>query len=141
MLDSGLFECDKDRNEARTRMRTAPRSPSIRFRVEPGDVPPEKAARRLHLTLDEFEACKFRLFSRGFPRPDPDTGMYDLEAVDRWRRSRHPRLHDELTAAPALDESRHPSGIGMGDRIRAAKERKGHVRAAALREGAAKGQR
>lgn len=31
-----------------------PKAPSIRFRVEPGDVPPEKAARRLHLTLADF---------------------------------------------------------------------------------------
>ncbi len=75
-----------------------PRAPDIRFRVEPGDVPAEKAARRLHLTPAAFEACKVRLFMRGFPRPDPDTGMYDLDAIDQWRRRRHPSLFSDLTA-------------------------------------------
>lgn len=69
-----------------------PRAPagSIRHPVAPRDVPPEKAARRLHLTLAQFEALQAELFDRGFPRPDPTTGMYDLVAIDAWmnRRSR-----------------------------------------------------
>lgn len=73
------------------------RAPDIRYRVEPGDVPAEKVARRLHLSLSAFETCKTKLFVRGFPRPDPDTGMYDLDAVDRWRHRRHPSLFPELT--------------------------------------------
>jgi hypothetical protein len=56
----------------------------IRFRVSPRDVPAEKAARRLHLTLCEFEQKKDELFGRGFPYPDPTTGMYDLVAIDTW---------------------------------------------------------
>jgi hypothetical protein len=62
---------------------------TIRFRVEPRDVPPELAARRLGLTLAQFEALLPRLLSRGFPASDPDTGHYDLDAIDRWRERRH----------------------------------------------------
>jgi hypothetical protein len=69
-----------------------PKANSVRFSVEPRDVPPEKAARRLHLTLADFERKLPELFDRGFPRPDPTTHMFDLEAIDHWRRSRHPRL-------------------------------------------------
>jgi len=57
---------------------------SVRFRVDPRDVPVEKAARRLGLTLAAFEEVKDRLFARGFPRPDPDTGLFDLKAVEDW---------------------------------------------------------
>jgi hypothetical protein len=70
------------------------RPKSVRFRVDPGDVPADKAARRLHLTLPEFQEKLPRLIERGFPPADPDTGMFDLEAIDQWRRSRHPRLFD-----------------------------------------------
>ncbi|EIZ83643.1 hypothetical protein WYO_3656 [Methylobacterium sp. GXF4] len=79
--------------------RSVPRAPAVRFTVDPADIPAEKVARRLHLTITQFEACKIRLFTRGFPRPDPDTGMYCLEAVDRWRQRRHPSLFPELTPA------------------------------------------
>ncbi len=78
-----------------------PRAPSVRFRVEPGDIPAEKVARRLHLTPAQFDAVRPRLFMRGFPRPDPDTGMYCLEAIDRWRHLRHPSLFPELVALGA----------------------------------------
>ena len=57
---------------------------SIRHRVDPRDVPAEKAARRLGLTLAAFEEVKDRLFARGFPRPDGDTGLFDLKAVEDW---------------------------------------------------------
>ncbi len=59
-------------------------SARIRFRVSPRDVPAEKAARRLHLTLFEFEQKKDELFRRGFPRADETTGMFDLLAIDAW---------------------------------------------------------
>ena len=61
----------------------------IRFSVNPRDVPAQKAARRLHLTEAEFDAVKEELFARNFPRPDPTTGMYDLDAIDAWMTSRH----------------------------------------------------
>ena len=56
----------------------------VRFSVAPRDIPPTKAARRLHLTLCEFERMKEELYRRGFPRPDPTTGHYDLVKIDRW---------------------------------------------------------
>jgi hypothetical protein len=62
---------------------------SIRYPVEPRDVPAVKAARRLHLTLKEFEGMKHELFRRGFPRPDPTTGNFDLLEIDRWMDGRH----------------------------------------------------
>ena len=71
--------------DTETRPRQSLRSASIRYPVDPRDVPPEKAARRLHLTLAEFESKKAELFDRGFPQPDPTTGMYDLVAIDAWQ--------------------------------------------------------
>jgi len=64
----------------------------MRFRVEPRDVPPEMAARRLGKTQSEFEAILPNLFARGFPKPDADTGNFDLDAIDEWRRRRHHHL-------------------------------------------------
>jgi hypothetical protein len=68
---------------------TGPRQAGIRYRVDPRDVPPEKAARRLHLTLARFNELLPNLIKRGFPKPDPDTAMFDLDAIDLWRKSRH----------------------------------------------------
>jgi hypothetical protein len=61
---------------------------SIRFKVEPRDVPASKAARRLHLSLDEFRVKLPSLLARGFPPPDPTTGHYYLPAVDKWMEAR-----------------------------------------------------
>lgn len=88
--------------------RSVPRAPTVRFSIDPADIPAEKVARRLHLTLSQFEACKTRLFMRGFPRPDPDTGMYCLEAIDRWRLHRHPSQFPELTGADSAVSSPAP---------------------------------
>ena len=60
------------------------RAPSLRFPIDPRDVMAAKAARRLGLTEQEFDSIKERLFARGFPRPDPDTGLYDLKAIEEW---------------------------------------------------------
>lgn len=98
----------------------------IRHKIDPGDVPPEKAARRLGLTLAEFTAKLPALAQRGFPTVDPTTGMYDLDAIDLWRRSRNPRLYG-LTPLPDAAE---PKASGMGERFREAKERKRHDTAA-----------
>jgi hypothetical protein len=65
-----------------------------------GDVPPGKVAQRLGLSLADFELRRPDLHSRGFPPPDPTTGCYCIEAVDRWRLSRHKDLFPELLAAP-----------------------------------------
>jgi hypothetical protein len=78
-------------------------SAAIRFAVEPGDVPPTKAARRLHLTLEEFQEKLPALLARGFPSADPTTGMYDLTAIDLWRASRFPHLTGLTRRAEATD--------------------------------------
>ena len=57
---------------------------SIKFAVQPRCVPLEKAAKRLHLSPSDFMAIRDRLEKRRFPRSDPDTGMYDLAAIDAW---------------------------------------------------------
>jgi hypothetical protein len=94
----------------------------IRYRVDPADVPPEKAARRLHLTLERFIEVLPKLMERGFPPPDPDTGMFDLEAIDLWRRSRHSRAA-ELTGPPAGPQLVPDTQASMVERFVAAKER------------------
>jgi hypothetical protein len=78
-----------------------PRPNSIRFAVEPRDVPPEKAARKLHLTLAEFNEVLPELYARGFPRKDPTTGMFDLKAIDAWQDARS-GLSPALTEQPLL---------------------------------------
>lgn len=56
----------------------------IRFSVEPRLIPTAKAARRLHLTLQEFEQKLRALEQIGFPEPCPVTGFYDIAAIDAW---------------------------------------------------------
>jgi len=64
----------------------------MRFRVDPRDVPAEYAARRLGMSEAEFTAALPTLFARGFPQADPDTGNYDMHAIDRWCDARHSHL-------------------------------------------------
>jgi hypothetical protein len=66
-----------------------------------GDVSPGAVAHRLGLSLAEFDLRREELHGRGFPQPDPTTGCYCIEAVDRWRLARHKHLFPELLAAPA----------------------------------------
>lgn len=100
-------------------------APAIRFRVDPAYAPADKIARRLCLSEAQFEACRPQLFARGFPMPDETTGMYDLEAVDRWRKRQRPDLYPELTRDPAAFEASAPRK-SMGDRFVEAKMRHGH---------------
>lgn len=65
---------------------------AIRLKVAVRDAPVTKAARKLGLTLEQFRVKLPELYERGFPRPDPTTGMFDLEAIDRWQSNRHPHL-------------------------------------------------
>ena len=60
----------------------------IRFKIEPRDVPPSKAARRLGLSPEQFRQKLPQLLNRGFPPPDPTTGNYYLPAIDQWMASR-----------------------------------------------------
>jgi hypothetical protein len=66
-----------------------------------GDVAAGIVAELLGLSLPDFEARCPLLHDRGFPEPDPTTGLYCVEAVDRWRLRRHPKLFPELTTTPA----------------------------------------
>lgn len=102
----------------------------IRHRVDPGDVPAEKAARRLHLTLDRFNELLPKLTARGFPAADPDTGYYDLDAIDMWRKRRNPKIFGLTETPPDGQPAAEPKPAGMGDRFRETKERKRHDRVA-----------
>jgi hypothetical protein len=64
-----------------------------------GDVAASLAAELLGLSLTDFEARRPALRERGFPEQDPTTGLYCIEAVDRWRMRRHPSLFRESTTA------------------------------------------
>jgi hypothetical protein len=56
------------------------------------------------LTPDQFVECRRRLYARGFPVPDETTGLYDIEAIDRWRMRQRPDLYPEVqTALPAVE--------------------------------------
>jgi hypothetical protein len=73
----------------------------IRYRVDPLDIPTEKAARRLHLTVGQFREKLPELLQRGFPPADPTTGMFFLPAIDKWMASRTglttgTGLHDDV---------------------------------------------
>ena len=57
---------------------------ALRFRIDPRDVPADKAARVLGPTIAAFSAALPRLQNRGFPAADPDTGNYDLKAIEAW---------------------------------------------------------
>jgi hypothetical protein len=63
-----------------------------------GDVATATVAELLGLSVPDFEARRPELRERGFPGPDPTTGLYCIEAVERWRLLRHPQLFPELTA-------------------------------------------
>jgi hypothetical protein len=93
---------------------------AIRFRVEPGDVPPDVAARRLGVSLADFTEMLPRLLARGFPSPDPDTGNFDLDAIDAWRRARNPHLFGGGAEMQARDAS-----TVVQDRIAAMRARRG----------------
>jgi hypothetical protein len=73
------------------------RPPRIPLR---GDVPVGIVARLLGLSAEDFERARAELEARGFPKPDPTTSRYCIEAVDRWRLRRHVPLFPELGAVP-----------------------------------------
>jgi hypothetical protein len=64
-----------------------------------GDISRALVARRLGMTLADFEARRGELEARNFPQPDETSGLYCIEAVDRWRLQRFPKLFPELTHA------------------------------------------
>jgi hypothetical protein len=81
----------------------------IRFKVDPRDVPPAKAARRLHLTEAEFFDKLDQLHGRGFPNADPVTGHFDLRAIDTWMDLRHGELFK--ASQPTFSASAHQASL------------------------------
>lgn len=81
---------------------------TMRFTLPPGgDCPPATAARRIWLSVEMFEAKLPELLERGFPPADPTTGNFDLDAIDAWRRGRHPRLfREQLTPQATARDAR-----------------------------------
>ena len=80
-----------------------------------GDVAPALVAELLGLSLTDFNVRLEALHARKFPDPDPTTGLYCIEAVDRWRLRRHPNLFPELTAASTAAHA----GAVFDERMRA----------------------
>jgi hypothetical protein len=66
------------------------------------------------MALAEFTAALPNLIERGFPKADPDTGNFDLRAIDRWCDARHAHLFDNGAAMEARD-----AGTVAKDRIEA----------------------
>ena len=64
-----------------------------------GDVSRSHVAQLMGLSGPDFDAVRPQLEERGFPRPDPTTGLYCIEAVDRWRLRRHASMFPQLTGA------------------------------------------
>lgn len=87
----------------------------LRFRLPDGtgDVPADVAARRLGLSRQQFMKVLPDLVNRGFPRADPTTGNYDLEAIDAWRRSRNPQLFQLTASLSPL----HPTNAVIKERL------------------------
>lgn len=71
---------------------SAPRPAPVRNKVEPRDGTIAQAARKLHLTVEDFRKKLPELYARKFPKPDPTTGMWDLKAIDRWQDARNPQV-------------------------------------------------
>ena len=78
--------------------------PSVRYHVTPRDAPDAIAARVLGLTVAQFHEKLPALLARGFPKADETTELYDLDAIDEWRRRRHPQLF--LTAPEQARDAR-----------------------------------
>lgn len=84
----------------------------LRYHIRPRDAPADVAGRLLGLTEAKFADVLPALLARGFPQPDPTTGLFDLDAIEEWRRQRHPHLF--LTATEKARDAR----AVVGDRIR-----------------------
>ena len=76
----------------------------MRFHVQPRCVPAQAAARRLGLTLAQFEGSLDAMRQFGFPLPDPVTGHYDLEAIDRYVERRNPDYFGAVTSGEAVTD-------------------------------------
>ena len=71
------------------------------------DLSAREVARRMGVDETRFaDMLPGLIRSRRFPAPDPDTGRFDPEAVERWRRLRNSHLFPELTAPPSAIDAR-----------------------------------
>ena len=87
-----------------------------RFRIPPGDITDREAADRMGIAPADFAAVLPNLIERGFPKPDPDTGNFDLDAIDAWRKLRHPHLFN----SPDYSMGARDASTVAQDRIAAA---------------------
>lgn len=71
-----------------------------------GDGTLADAGRLLNLGEADMRTKLAPLIARGFPQPDPTTGMIDLDAVLQWRRLRHPALFGLMGQQPAAQDAR-----------------------------------
>ena len=78
----------------------------MQFTAKPRDLPPAEAARWLGIDVAEFNAKLPNLLARGFPKPDPDTGNFDMLAIDRWCDARNPHLFGGEVPMQALMPAR-----------------------------------
>ena len=74
--------------------------PSVRYHVTPRDAPAAVAARVLGLTEGQFQEKLPALLARGFPKADETTKLFDLDAIDEWRRRRHPQVYLTADGSP-----------------------------------------
>lgn len=82
----------------------------MRFHVQPRCVPPAVAARRIGVSEARFRDLADDLLGHGFPLPDPVTGNYDLEAIDRYIDRRNAEL---LAKQPADNDAETDNGLFM----------------------------
>lgn len=93
---------------------------SIRFKIDPRLVSPEKAARRLGLTSFAFEKIRPKLETAGFPTPIQIIVNYNLDAIDAWicaqaerpgqLKSDRGRAQMRQTLAPMRDQALSSNG-------------------------------
>lgn len=91
----------------------------MRFHVKPRCVPTSAAARRLGLSERDFKD-RLQDFERaGFPKADPVSGHYDIEAIDRYIEARNPSYFGKEDDGGAITDSavmlQRIAGMGSGD--------------------------
>lgn len=81
----------------------------------PRDLTARQVAQALGMTEAAFRAERAAMErQRGFPRPDPTTGLTCPLALERWRQLRNPHLFPELTGQPA---ARHAATVDINARL------------------------
>jgi hypothetical protein len=67
---------------------------AMRTHPAPAYRRPREVAHYLALSLAAFRAKLPALLDRGFPPPDPTTGNFDFESIERWRYAHNPQPLD-----------------------------------------------